>query len=152
MAANSVYQLIRTQHVNNVPPNAYPQTDFETFKQYQIRMASQGLPVDIAAAESDADYETRLASYAGPVPFENISSSFALVSQTEIGTVTQAASASYVLGSGVSGTVALAKTGSYVTASNLAGGVAFTTIVGTDSATGNPVTMSFNHGVLVTIA
>lgn len=93
---NSIYQAIRAKHVANIPPNAYPQTDFETWKQYVIRMASQGLPVDINATESDAEYETRLASYAGPVPYENISSSFALIAATALGTITNALTASYI--------------------------------------------------------
>ncbi len=61
--AGSPYQAILLKHIANNPPNAYPQTSFETFKQYQIRMASQGLNPDIGATESDSDYLTRLASY-----------------------------------------------------------------------------------------
>jgi hypothetical protein len=64
--AGSLYQIILTNHINNIPPNCDPQRSSEGFLSYFNRMAAQGLPPDIGADESDALYLVRLASYAIP--------------------------------------------------------------------------------------
>lgn len=87
----SVYQLVLTQHIANNPPNAYPQTAFETDKQYFIRMASQGLKPDIGATEADSAYLTRLASY-NVTPVTPITASYAVTSATA-GSATSATTA-----------------------------------------------------------
>ena len=74
----SVYQAILLQHIANNPPNAFPQTSQETFGQYQIRMASQGLPPDIGSDESDSAYLARLATYLPVPPVVAESASFAI--------------------------------------------------------------------------
>lgn len=93
--SGSIYQLIRTQHVNNNPPNCYPQTNFENFKSYFIRMEKQGLPVDIGSDESDSEYQARLRSY-NVTPLLYISASFATVGASAA-SATTAVSASYAL-------------------------------------------------------
>ncbi len=114
---NSVYQALRAQHVAGVPPDCDPQRASETFNSYFVRMQGHALLPDIDATESDADYLARLRSYQAPVPTLNVTASYSLVSETEIGTVTTAATASYVLGSGVSGRVTSAATSSYISSS-----------------------------------
>ncbi len=89
--AGSSYQAILLKHIANNPPNAYPQTAFETFPQYKNRMGSQGLPVDIYADEEDTAYETRLASY---VPAPTIVA-LSAVTATSATTAVTATSASF---------------------------------------------------------
>jgi len=90
--ANSSFQKIRTNHINNIPPNCYPRQDNETDKQYLIRMASQGLSPDIDVDESDAAYLARLASYQ-PAPLTASYATFAISSTSAATSI----SASYAL-------------------------------------------------------
>jgi hypothetical protein len=92
--AGSVYQVIRTKHIANNPPNAQPQQDNETNLQYFNRMFAQGLNPDIDADESDADYLIRLATYFAVI---NPPLAYALTagSATTATTATTATSASF---------------------------------------------------------
>jgi len=119
---NSVYQAIRVNHVNNVPPNCYPQTDLETFGQYQIRMASQGLPPDINPTESDTDYLVRLASYQPTPPTLNATASYCLVSQAALlaTSATTSSFSSRVRAADVAGNVASASFALRVVSSSIA--------------------------------
>jgi hypothetical protein len=119
--AGSTYQITLTNHIAGVPPGADPQRSTETFDEYKARMAALYLSPDIDDDESDSDYVARLASYEPAIPYHQISSSYALVAETENAVEVTAQTASYILGSGVSGTVTTAKTGSYVLSTAISG-------------------------------
>jgi hypothetical protein len=76
------YQTIRSAHIAGNPPGADPQRYQESFTQYKYRMSVLGLLPDIEADESDADYETRLATYAVTPPTDNITASYAILAES----------------------------------------------------------------------
>lgn len=111
--AGSIYQALRLQHIAGSPPNTDPQRSNESFETYVLRMSANSLPPDIGATESDSDYLTRLATYNDPLPFYDISASYANYAKSEI---SPSPTSSYALRSGT--VVALTTAATYpVTAS-----------------------------------